>query len=81
MNLKAATSNPRWSTSSFGSPADTSPIELAALGDHVSRCAGQRGSLFALRCAGEAVSEFAAPRLMTMLAIVAALIGIVSLCV
>ena len=78
MNRKTA-SSPQWTTSSFGSPADTSPIELAALGDHMARCAGQRGSLFALRCAGEAMNEFAAPRLMTMLALAAAVGGIVSL--
>ena len=58
-----------WSTSSFGSPPDTSPMELAALGEHLSRCAGQRGSLFALKCACEALNEFAAPRLITMLAL------------
>lgn len=74
MNRKNA-ANPQWNTSSYGSPADTSPIELAALGEHMDRCAGQRGSLFALRCAGEAMSEFAAPRLMTMLAL-SAVIGV-----
>ena len=63
------TTTPHLSTSSFGSPPDTSPMELAALGEHLSRCAGQRGSLFALKCAGEALNEFAAPRLMTMLAL------------
>ena len=66
---KTLTTTQHWSTSSFGSPPDTSPMELAALGEHLSRCAGQRESLFALKCAGEALNEFAAPRLMTMLAL------------
>jgi hypothetical protein len=66
---KVFTTTQHWSTSSFGSPPDTSPMELAELGEHVSRCAGQRGSLFALKCAGEALNEFLAPRLMTMLAL------------
>ena len=76
---RITTLNPHWSTSSFGCSADTSPGELAALGDHVSRCAGQRGSMFALRCAGEAMGEFAAPRLMTMLVVVALIGGLASL--
>lgn len=65
---------PRWSTSSFGSPADTSPGELAALGEHLDRCNGQRGALYSLRRAGEAVNAFAAPRMMTTLALLALLL-------
>ena len=70
--------SPRWSTSSFGSPADTSAVELAALGEHLNRCIGQRGLLFALRCVGDAMNEFAAPRLMTTLALFTLLAVIVS---
>ncbi|MEP6873762.1 MAG: hypothetical protein ABI887_05315 [Burkholderiales bacterium] len=66
---KTLTTTQHWSTSSFGSPPDTSPMELAALGDHLSRCTGQRGSFFKLKCAGDALNDFAAPRLMTMLAL------------
>jgi hypothetical protein len=71
--------SPRWTTSSFGSPADTSPVELAALGEHLNRCTGQRGALVALRRAGEAVNDFAVPRMMTTLALFALLAVIASL--
>jgi len=61
----------RWSTSSFGSPADTSPIELAALGEHMNRCEGQRGALFALKCSADSLNSFMAPRLITILVLLA----------
>lgn len=72
-------SNPQSSTSSFGSPPDTSPVELAALGEHLQRCTGQRGALFSLRCIGDTMNDFAAPRLMTTLALFALLGAIASL--
>jgi len=71
--------SPRWSTSSFGSPADTSAMELASLGEHLSRCTGQRGALYALCRVGEAMNDFAAPRVMTTLALFALLAGLVAL--
>ena len=40
---------PRWSTASFGEAADTSPMELSALGEHLSLCRSLSGRLFALR--------------------------------
>ncbi len=70
---------PRWSTSAFGTPADTSPLELARLGEHLNRCTGPRGLLYVLCCVGEAMNDFAAPRLMTTLALFALLAGVVSL--
>ena len=57
----------RWSTSAFGSPADTSPMELAALGDHLALCSAQRPSLIALRLAAQTFNDFVAPRLVTTL--------------
>jgi hypothetical protein len=69
----------RWSTSSFGGAPDTTPKELAALGEHMNRCDGQRGALFALKCTGDAVNGFAAPRLITTLVLFATIGVIVSL--
>jgi hypothetical protein len=43
-------SGPHWSTASFGDTADTSPMELSALGDHLDLCRDLRGRLFAARC-------------------------------
>ena len=61
----------QWSTSSLGSPPETSPMELAALEEHLHICDGLRGPLFYLECAGEATGRFMAPRLVTILVLFA----------
>ncbi|WP_310462306.1 hypothetical protein [Sphaerotilus sp.] len=58
-------SGPHWSTASFGETADTSPMELSALGDHLDLCRGLRGRLFAARCRAEVVHGFVASHLVT----------------
>lgn len=58
-------SGPHWSTASFGDTADTSPVELSALGDHLDLCRGLRGRLFAARCRIEVVHCFVASHLVT----------------
>lgn len=74
MNMHAI-SHPSWSTASFGSAVDTSPMDLSALGDHFVSCQGCRGRLFALRCAAEATHGFVATRFVTTLVVVIALIA------
>lgn len=56
-----------WSTSSFGETADTSILELSALGEHLGLCRASHGGLFRLRCAAETVHGFVAPRFFTSL--------------
>lgn len=68
-----ALSQPSWSTASFGSRADTSPMELSALGEHFAHCQGLRGRLFGLRCAAEAAHGFVATRFVTTLVVLVAL--------
>ena len=68
-----------WSTASFGAAADTSPMELSALGEHLHLCRGLRGRLFGLRWRAEAMHGFVAPRFVTTLVAVALLIGAGSL--
>ncbi len=70
---------PRWSTSSFGNAADTSPTELTALGEHLDRCHAQRGRLFDARCIAESMHGFVASRLVTTLVVATLLIGVISL--
>ena len=65
-----------WTTASFGESADTSPMELSALGDHLGHCRASRGRLFGLHCAAERLHGFVAPRFMTTLAIATLLIGL-----
>ena len=70
---------PCWSTSSFGDTADTSPMELSALGEHLDHCRGSRGRLFALRSVAETMHGFVTARFVTTLAAAALFIGVASL--
>jgi hypothetical protein len=69
---------PQWSTASFGDSADTSPMELSALGAHMAACKTLTGRLFAARCAAEAMHGFVASRIVTTLVVAALLIGAIS---
>ena len=64
-----------WSTSSDGGSADTSPMELAALGDHLHVCKSAHGRWIALRCVAERINRFLAPRFLTTLVVVGLVIG------
>ena len=66
----------RWSTSSFGGSADTSPADLASLGRHLRRCDHDRDRFFALKCVADALDKFAAPRLVTTLVMVATICAV-----
>lgn len=72
-------STPNWSTASFGHAADTSPLELSALGDHLDRCKGQRGRWFALHCMAEATHGAIAARFVTTLAVIAVVFAVIGL--
>ncbi len=69
---------PQWSTASYGDTADTSPMELSALGAHTSTCKMLKGRMFAARCAAEAMHGFVAGRMVTTLVVAALLIGVSS---
>ncbi len=74
-----ATAPALWSTASFGDSVDTSPMELAQLGEHLGRCHVSRGRWFTLRCIAESMNGFVAPRFVTTLVLAALLIGLASL--
>lgn len=66
-----------WSTTSFGGSADTSPMELGVLGEHLSTCRGQQGRLLALRCAAQRLHVVVSARIVTsMVVAIALLIGL-----
>jgi hypothetical protein len=71
--------HPSWNTASFGDAADTSPMELSALGAHLDLCKGSRGRLFTLHCAAETMNAFVVPRFVTTLVVVSLFIGACSL--
>lgn len=68
---------PYWSTTSYGHSADTTPMDLSALGDHVSRCRADSSRFSSLQCAAQALHGMVASRFVTTLALTAALIAIV----
>lgn len=71
--MNTAHSHPHaWSTSSFGDAADTSPMELSALGEHLSHCKAQSGRLFSLRCRAASLHNFVATRFVTTLVVLLA---------
>jgi hypothetical protein len=70
---------PNWSTSTFSHHADTSPMELSALGEHLGHCKGAHGRLFTLHCVAETLNRFLSARLVTTLVVAALLIGVASL--
>ena len=70
-----------WATASAPATADTTPMELTALGAHVDHCNGSRGRMFRLRCAADELVGFLAPRFVTTIVIVALVFGVASLIV
>ena len=68
-----------WATASIADAADTSPMELSALGAHVERCNGSRGRMFGLQCAADSLIAFIGPRFVTTVVIVAFVFGVASL--
>jgi hypothetical protein len=71
-----ATHSP-WSTSSDGQDAETTPMDLATLGEHKAQCSSASGLWVALRCAAGQLLGLASRRLVTTAALCAALIGAV----
>lgn len=68
-----------WATSALPEEADTSPMELSALGAHVDRCNGSRGRWFAVQCAADSMLSFVASRLVTTVVVVAFVFGVVAI--
>jgi len=78
--MKHLPTHPAWSTASFGGSTDTSPMELDALGAHLSHCSAAHGRYFAVHCAAERMNAYVSTRLVTSLFVAALLVvGISSL--
>jgi hypothetical protein len=60
---------PLWSTASFGEAADTSPMELSDLGEHLQHCSARSGRWARLRCAAESMNGFVSTRPILLLAL------------
>ncbi len=66
---------PRWSTTSIGDSADTQPVELSALGEHVSLCRAAASRYGGLLRSAQVVHGVVAARFVTTLVVMALLIG------
>ena len=78
--MKSSTiSSSPWTTSSFGGTADTSPMELSALGDHMDDCRKTQGGWFLLRCFADGLHQFMASRFVTTLFVATVLMGAAAL--
>lgn len=66
---------PSWSTASFDSAADTSPMELSALGQHVRQCSRRGGTWSALVGGAGDLHRSLLARFVTSLALLAVLVG------
>jgi hypothetical protein len=60
---------PCWSTSCFGDAAQTTPMELTVLGEHLHHCSATPRPLVRLRCAAESMNGFVSARFVTTLAL------------
>lgn len=75
--MQQSTTQAGWRTTSFGGSTDTSPMELDALGQHLSACRRQQGRFLTLRCVAERLHAYVCARMVTSLVVaVALLIGI-----
>jgi hypothetical protein len=67
---------PLWITACEGHTTDTTPLELAALGEHTAECSAAGGRMVALHCGALRLQGFVSARLVTSLAALAVLIGL-----
>ena len=78
--MKSPTISPSpWTTASFGGTADTSPMELSALGEHMDDCRKTHRGWFVLRCLADGLHQFMASRFVTTLFVATVLMGAVAL--
>ena len=78
--MKHLPTHTAWSTASFGGSADTSPMDLDALGEHLSQCNTVHGRFFAMHCVAERMNAYVTARLVTTLVVATLLlVGISSL--
>jgi predicted NAD-dependent protein-ADP-ribosyltransferase YbiA (DUF1768 family) len=64
-----------WSTASFGDAADTSPMEMTELGQHMQQCSQPRSHWLLLRSGVDSVHQGLVARFVTSLALMVALVG------
>lgn len=66
----------RWATAPVSGNDGTVARELSLLSAHYERCKGSKGRWFTLQCAAEALHAFVAPRVVTTVLAIGAIIGV-----
>jgi len=64
-----------WATSSYSDTAQTTPMDLATLGEHTAQCSAASGRLVAVRCGAGRLMGFVTARLVSTVAALALLVG------
>ncbi len=68
-----------WRTTSPSEPSERTLPDLPGLDEHLARCRGQGGRLFAVRCFAESTHGLVAPRFVSTVLAIAAMILAASL--
>lgn len=75
MSSSAMDNGSAWVTSSYGCGADTSPMQLSVLGEHLSHCSRPARSIEVLLEGADALRGFVLGRLVTTMTVLAAVAG------
>ena len=75
MKAAAPSSAPSWETSSDSESPDTTPMQLSALGEHLTHCSRPHGRFAALQWSAEVLHAFVLGRLVTTVAVVLTVLG------
>lgn len=77
--MKHSLARSDWSTAALGGDADTKPMELDALGAHLTACRSQQGRFLALQCLAERLHGHVSARIVTSLVVAGAVLCAVGL--
>lgn len=76
MSSPAMDQRPGWETSSYGHGTDTTPMQLTALGEHLTHCSRPDRTLDVLLAGGDALRCFVLGRLVTSVTLLGAVVGL-----
>ncbi len=79
MTTALHSAGPTWTTSCYGDSTDITPLQTAALGEHLASCARSSGRWPALALGMETVRGFIGCRLVTSVAVLTVGIGAICL--
>lgn len=74
--MNRSTTTPSWDTSSFGHPADRSPLQRSELADHMVHCHAHQGHLQGLEDKARELRSLLAGRFVTSVLLLALLLGV-----